>query len=151
MNSNKINVYTTAMIGANYINDNYKKLSFKGYAEAILFFCAAGLTIDHTISESFEKEHNIIKEEFPELFKGFFQNKEDLEKFIESRIYFYIDELRMFEFVHYTPVIVYNAFYNRPLTRDVDEFKVNAPPLETLFMFQAYLKSVSSLIEQLKE
>lgn len=147
--NSEIDIFTKAIIGTNYIDENFQKLNFQGYGESILFFCAVIMT-ETEFKQDIYKYHNIIKKEFPDLFKGFFINEEEIKEFIKSRLSFYDDELdrQRFEMSQYTPLFVYNAFYDKPFTRDVDNLKENLPTMEQLLMFEHYLKRAILYVKQ---
>jgi len=152
LNNNKVSIFSVAKIGADYINDNFKELSLQGNGEATLFFCAALIENDLISVDSFDKEHNIIEEEFNKLFNEFFISKEEIKEFIKSRISLYDEQYRELRKnnVYYTPLFIYNAFYDKPFTRDPEILKMNIPPILDTIMFQGYLINAVSHVNDYK-
>lgn len=144
------NFYKNVDKGVDFINMNFKLLSDKGRSEAFLF-CSSFL-VNFDTEQDYNNDIDIIENKFSPKYKAYFKNKNiDVRQFVESRVFFYPDEIKtMSSSSYYTPMLIYNAFYINPLTEHPDKLDDFKESPKTLFEFQVTLFQTISILEKLK-
>lgn len=149
LNNKENKLIKLAIEGIDMISDNYKKLPKDGYIEALIYSTTKIITLPTYYNNNLDMDR--VEDRYFLLLHDEISSRtrkiNNIPAFINSRIKFYTTETQKLKSQsHYTPMFIYNAFYQNPLCEDpgsVNDFQVS--PLD-LMRFGMFLKSVNSFL-----
>ena len=144
-----------AKFAASFISKNYKPLSKEGTIEAVIFYCTqldelCCMLGDMVIeSPKYSSDLNFDKSEdrLVKVLMDYCGDKlgNDIRYgFLNNRFEFYSEEFeRLKGDSYYSPLFIYNAFYNCPLSQNARNVDTDPSPIDLLQFHMALIKSVS--------
>lgn len=143
-----------AKFAASFISKNYKPLSKEGTIEAVIFYCTQldelCCMLGDMVLESpkYSSDLNFDKSEdrLVKVLVDYCGDKLGNDKygFLNNRFEFYSEEFgRLKEDSYYSPLFIYNAFYNCPLSQKAKNVDIHPSPIDLLQFHRALIKSES--------